>query len=86
VQSHLSGVAGRPERGEPDEALRLAPVYSLSFLELLSTYRLFKTDLASAIEQQPKVAAMNNGDVVLLENVRSILRRKKGTIDPSAKN
>ncbi|MCX5963628.1 MAG: phosphoglycerate kinase [Cyanobacteria bacterium] len=62
----LASHFGRPK--DVDEALRLTPV-AKRLSELLGQ-TVVKTDDCIGDEAETKVAAMNNGDVVLLENVR----------------
>lgn len=61
--SHL----GRP-KGEPDPKLSLAPT-ALKLAELLGKPVAFATDIVDA-DARAKVAALKDGDVVILENLR----------------
>ena len=74
----LSAHFGRP-KGTVNDGMRLSPVaHRLS--ELLGK-PVTKTDSCIGPDAEEKVNAMNNGDVVLLENVRFIPGEEKNDIE-----
>uniref|UniRef100_UPI003342419A phosphoglycerate kinase n=1 Tax=Synechococcus lacustris TaxID=2116544 RepID=UPI003342419A len=70
----LAAHFGRP-KGEVNEAMRLTPV-AARLSELLAK-PVVKTDSCIGADAEAKVAAMANGDVVLLENVRFCAEEEK---------
>jgi len=74
----LTSHFGRP-KGKVNESMRLTPV-AARLSELLGK-PVVKTDSCIGPDAESKVNAMNNGDVVLLENVRFFAEEEKN--DPS---
>ncbi len=78
----LSAHFGRP-KGQVNEDMRLSPV-AKRLSELLGK-SVVKTESCIGPDAQSKVDAMNNGDIVLLENVRFISGEEKNDTDFSQK-
>ena len=77
----LAAHFGRP-KGQVNEAMRLTPV-AARLSELLGV-AVPKTDSCIGPDAQAKVAAMANGDVLLLENVRFFAEEEKNESDFAA--
>ncbi len=74
----LAAHFGRP-KGQVNETMRLTPV-SNRLSELLGK-TVIKTDSCVGPDAEKKTQSMNNGDVVLLENVRFIPGEEKNDLD-----
>ncbi len=70
----LSAHFGRP-KGQVNDSMRLTPVATR--LGELIGQNVFKTDSCIGLDAQTKVKALNDGDVLLLENVRFFAEEEK---------
>jgi len=74
----LAAHFGRP-KGQVNDAMRLTPV-AKRLSELIGK-NVVKTDSCIGSDAEAKVQSMNNGDVVLLENVRFFSEEEKNDVD-----